>query len=510
MVSKLYDGSNWKNINGLKLYNGSAWKNAVRGWMWNGSAWKQWYPEYPINTAAPTVSGTATQGNTLSCTTGSWNSNLAYSPASYSYQWRRGSSDISGATSSTYSTVVADVGNAISCRVTATNNRGSTPVISSNSITVTSAAVTNVTAPTTGGSTFLGGTATVTTGTWNGNPNSYSYQWYNASNGTAISGATSSSLTIPASVVGASVWCLVTATNTSTGSSASAYSSSFIALPTVTGLSVSDSTITPGAPSSVSVTVTGQTTANVSWGAGTNISFYDGYSSVGTLTNRNDSTRTANVVSGTAGTSFTVFIRSANFNGRVTGSWNAISGSHTTVTYYIYVDGSFITTTTSNSYTYTKGNTSGSTSFQVVAYVGGSQGSSQSGSVSLTTKYSGYTSGSGTFQSAAVAPSTPTNGGGTYQLPSSGNNFNYITNATFTSSSSGTTPITYSWTVYSSDFNTGPWSLRNSGTLSSSSLSTTLNIPQQGWDSDSYGSWAQYNVTESNSAGSSGTLTWVI
>lgn len=505
MVSKLYDGSNWKNINGLKLYNGSAWKNAVRGWMWNGSAWKQWYPEYPINTAAPTVSGTATQGNTLSCTTGSWNSNLAYSPASYSYQWRRGSSDISGATSSTYSTVVADVGNAISCRVTATNNRGSTPVISSNSITVTSAAVTNVTAPTTGGSTFLGGTATVTTGTWNGNPNSYSYQWYNASNGTAISGATSSSLTIPASVVGASVWCLVTATNTSTGSSASAYSSSFIALPTVTGLSVSDSTITPGAPSSVSVTVTGQTTANVSWGAGTNISFYDGYSSVGTLTNRNDSARTANVVSGTAGTSFTVFIRSANFNGRVTGSWNAISGSHTTVTYYIYVDGNFITTTTSNSYTYTKGNTSGSTSFQVVAYVGGSQGSSQSGSVSLTTKYSGYTSGSGTFQSAAIAPSTPTSGGGTY---SSG--VNYVTNATFISSSSGTTPITYSWTVYSSDFNTGPWSFRNSGSLSSSSLSTTLNIPQQGWDADSFGTWAQYNVTASNSAGSSGTLTWVI
>jgi len=139
MTSKLYNGSAWKNLNGLKLYNGTTWKNAVRGWMWSGSAWKQWYPEYPINTAAPSVSGSTTQGNTLSTTNGSWNSNLAYSPASYTYQWRRGSSDISGATNSTYVTQVADVGNAISCRVTAANNRGSTPVISSNSITITSA-----------------------------------------------------------------------------------------------------------------------------------------------------------------------------------------------------------------------------------------------------------------------------------------------------------------------------------------------------------------------------------
>ena len=344
MVSKLYDGSSWKNLNGLKLFNGSSWKNAVRGWAWNGSSWKQWYPEYPINTAAPTVSGTATQGNTLSCTTGSWNSNLAYSPSSYSYQWRRGTTDISGATASTYATVVADVGNAISCRVTANNNRGSTPVISSNSITVTSANVSNVSAPSTGGSQFYQGTATVTTGTWNGSPNSYSYQWYNASNGAAISGATSSSLVIPASVVGASVWCLVTATNTSTGSSASAYSSSFIALPTVTGLNVSDSTVTPGAPSSVSVTVTGQTTANVSWGAGSGtISFYDGNSNVGTLTNINSGARTANVVSGTAGSSFTVSIRSANFDGRVTGSWNSIPGAHVTVTYYVSVSYTHLT-----------------------------------------------------------------------------------------------------------------------------------------------------------------------
>jgi hypothetical protein len=229
MVSKLYDGSNWKNLNGLKLYDGSAWKNTVRGWLWSGSAWKQWYPEYPINTAAPTVSGTATQGNTLSTTNGSWNSNLAYSPASYAYQWRRGSSDISGATSSTYTTVVADVGNAISCRVTATNNRGPTPVISSNSITVTSAlpgAPSNlsITSTTTQPGAFSVSTSSSATTTASGS-------WTSATNTTSYSASTSAgsisantgarTFTISGGTSGNSYTVTVTAFNTSGSASLS-------------------------------------------------------------------------------------------------------------------------------------------------------------------------------------------------------------------------------------------------------------------------------------------------
>ena len=136
MVTKIHDGANWKNINGLKLYNGTAWKNATKGWIWNGSLWKQWYPEYPINTGSPTVSGSTTQGQTLSVTNGSWNTNLAYAPTSYTYQWKRAGSNISGATSSTYTTVTADIGNSITCTVTAVNNRGTLSANSSNGITV--------------------------------------------------------------------------------------------------------------------------------------------------------------------------------------------------------------------------------------------------------------------------------------------------------------------------------------------------------------------------------------
>lgn len=91
----------------------------------------------PVNTVAPAVTGTTTQGQVLSCTTGTWNN----SPTSYGYQWRRSGTAINGATSSTYTLVVGDVGSTIDCLVTATNSGGSTtqasnsvgPIISSSS-----------------------------------------------------------------------------------------------------------------------------------------------------------------------------------------------------------------------------------------------------------------------------------------------------------------------------------------------------------------------------------------
>jgi hypothetical protein len=81
----------------------------------------------PVNTVAPTVTGTATGGQTLYSTTGSWTN----SPTSYSYQWQRDNqgggvyANILGATGGSYLLLTADRACNVRCMVTATNEFGS-------------------------------------------------------------------------------------------------------------------------------------------------------------------------------------------------------------------------------------------------------------------------------------------------------------------------------------------------------------------------------------------------
>ena len=77
----------------------------------------------PSNTVAPAISGTAVVGQVLTTTTGTW---TGYPAPTYSYQWKRGATNI-GTNSSTYTLVQADAGNTsnITCVVTATNTEGS-------------------------------------------------------------------------------------------------------------------------------------------------------------------------------------------------------------------------------------------------------------------------------------------------------------------------------------------------------------------------------------------------
>lgn len=71
----------------------------------------------PANTVLPAITGTATQGQTLTSSTGTWTN----TPDAYAYQWRRAGVPIDGATASTRLLGAADVGSAMSCTVTATN-----------------------------------------------------------------------------------------------------------------------------------------------------------------------------------------------------------------------------------------------------------------------------------------------------------------------------------------------------------------------------------------------------
>ena len=76
----------------------------------------------PVNTVAPVVSGTETEGETLSCTEGTW---TVTGTPSYAYQWRRGGANIGAATAATYELTGDDVDAMIDCRVTATDDNGS-------------------------------------------------------------------------------------------------------------------------------------------------------------------------------------------------------------------------------------------------------------------------------------------------------------------------------------------------------------------------------------------------
>lgn len=135
MGIKLYNGSSWNTQKSLKLYVSSLWNTAKQGWIYNGSNWFLMYPEYPLNINPPTISGTTSIGSTLTTTDGTWTSTDAFIPVSYSYQWKSGSTNV-GSNQNTYVSVSGDSGNAITCQVTAINQRGSTPITSSNSITV--------------------------------------------------------------------------------------------------------------------------------------------------------------------------------------------------------------------------------------------------------------------------------------------------------------------------------------------------------------------------------------
>jgi hypothetical protein len=75
----------------------------------------------PVNTIAPAITGSASQGSTLTVSNGTWTN----SPTGYAYQWLQDGVTIVGATAATYALVSGDVGHMISCRVTATNANGS-------------------------------------------------------------------------------------------------------------------------------------------------------------------------------------------------------------------------------------------------------------------------------------------------------------------------------------------------------------------------------------------------
>jgi hypothetical protein len=153
---------------------------------------------------APVVTGTATQGQTLSADTSAIAD--ADGLGAFSYQWLRDGNVIGGATTVSYTLTQADVGASLSVRVSYTDGGGTAEQITSTGVgpvvnlndTPTGAPV--VTGTATQGQTFSTDTSAIADADGLG---AFSYQWLR--DGNAITGATAGSYTLTQADVGTSL-----------------------------------------------------------------------------------------------------------------------------------------------------------------------------------------------------------------------------------------------------------------------------------------------------------------
>ncbi|MGC3984827.1 MAG: hypothetical protein QM777_08915 [Pseudorhodoferax sp.] len=237
--------ANWAAFNPI-LADGELGIDTTNGYMKFGDGLKPWtecqyvrFPgssepdQAPVNTAVPTISGTAQVGQTLTSTIGTWTG----SPTpTYSRQWLRNGAAIAGATAASYVPTTDDIGAAISLRVTATNSEGSASATSASTAAVIAAgggnvAPSNNSVPTISGTAQVGQTLTSTIGGWSGVPTpTYARRWLR--DGAAISGATGASYALVTADLGAVISLRVTATNSEgTAQATSAATSAVVAAP---------------------------------------------------------------------------------------------------------------------------------------------------------------------------------------------------------------------------------------------------------------------------------------
>jgi len=278
----------------------------------------------PVNTVAPVVSGTANFGQTLSTTDGTWTGTATIT---YTYQWQRSGTNISSATSSTYTLVQADVGNTIRCVVTGTNSYGNS---SANSNSTASVSAIAPGAPTIGTATTVSKTSATVTFTAPASNGGATITTYTATSSPGnitgtVSQSGSGTITVTGLTAGTNYTFTVTATNSAGTSSASSASNQIT------------TTVVPGAPTIGTATVVSGTSATVSFTApaddgGATITTYTATSSPGNVTGTlsQAGSGTITVTGLTPGTNYTFTVTATNSVG--TSAASAASNQITTVT----------------------------------------------------------------------------------------------------------------------------------------------------------------------------------
>ena len=228
----------------------------------------------PVNTSAPSISGSAVQGQTLSADHGGWSGDT---PITYSYQWRRCNSSGSGcsnvgAASSSYTLVSGDVNHTLEVVVTAQNGVGLASATSHPTAVVTAPTKpVRHSTPVVTGNLLENSTLGVTPGDWSGTlPITFSYQWQRCdSNGnhcSDIKGATGSTYKLTSADVGHRLRVSLTAKNTAGSTAATS------ATTAVVGASVPANTSAPMISGGLSQGAT-VTASPGSWSSATTLSF---------------------------------------------------------------------------------------------------------------------------------------------------------------------------------------------------------------------------------------------
>jgi len=189
--------STWTKINSIFNKTGSSsWTELLGVWVKTASStWTKVFTRVavPANTVSPLVTGSERLYGTLSGTLGTWTAPNGTN--SYARQWQSASNtggtpgsygNISGETSSTFTTTLSQNGRWVRLRVTATNLSGSSEAFS-NEVLITKYAPVSFLAYTLSGTATVGSTLTASepSGAWKNttdntgdtSPDSFQYEW---------------------------------------------------------------------------------------------------------------------------------------------------------------------------------------------------------------------------------------------------------------------------------------------------------------------------------------------
>ena len=220
VVSNLH-GLSWLRVGAASCDGASEWSQIEESYGTNASDWKGVpvpevaegdeiepcsedadTPENSPATGAPTISGTAQVGETLTANTSGVIDADGLSNVQYEYQWLADDADISGATNATYTLVADDEGKAVTVQVSFTDDAGNEETLTSAATDAVAAAPTPNSpaagAPTISGTAQVGQTLTADTSgiaDADGLANAtFSYQWL--ADDTDIAGATGLTYTL--------------------------------------------------------------------------------------------------------------------------------------------------------------------------------------------------------------------------------------------------------------------------------------------------------------------------